>query len=105
MFRKTIAVSCSGDSLNLPGHAKVTLNKKDIYRIKQLSEAARDLDVDYIEVYDSTSLRYYENKKRVDDSVEVPYMSVSKVGVHWTGMIKDSNIHWESDSIPLSEIL
>jgi hypothetical protein len=122
-MKKKIEVHVSGDYQG-PEIAEVEITDALVARIRQLAEAARSLKVFKISEFDFTPaffLRDYEAEadgegdemicrtpetEDEDEScqVECCTLNVSDTSFFWSGLVKNSDIHWGTDLISLSEL-
>ena len=122
-MKKKIEVHVSGDYQG-PEIAEVEITDALVARIRQLAEAARSLKVFKISEFDFTPaffLRDYEaeadgegdemicrtpESEDEDEScrVECCTLNVSDTSFFWNGLVKNSDIRWETDLIALSEL-
>lgn len=122
-MKKKIEVHVSGDYQG-PEIAKVEITDALVARIRQLAEAARALKVFKISEFDFTPaffLRDYEAEADGDGAelicrtpesededescrVECCTLNVSDTSFFWSGLVKHSDIRWETDLISLSEL-
>lgn len=122
-MKKKIEVHVSGDYQG-PEIAEVEITDALVARIRQLAEAARSLKVFKISEFDFTPaffLRDYEaeadgdgdemicrtpESEDEDEScrVECCTLNVSDTSFFWSGLVKNSDIRWETDLISLSEL-
>lgn len=122
-MKKKIEVHVSGDYQG-PEIAEVEITDALVARIRQLAEAARSLKVFKISEFDFTPaffLRDYEaeadgegdemicrtpESEDEDEScrVECCTLNVSDTSFFWSGLIKNSDIRWETDLISLSDL-
>lgn len=122
-MKKKIEVHVSGDYQG-PEIAEVEITDALVARIRQLAEAARALKVFKISEFDFTPaffLRDYEAEadgkgdvmicrtpetEDEDEScqVECCTLNVSDTSFFWSGLVKNSDIHWGTDLISLSEL-
>lgn len=126
-MKKKIEVHVSGDYQG-PEIAEVEITDALVARIRQLAEAARSLKVFKISEFDFTPdffLRDYEaeadgdgdgdgdemicrtpESEDEDEScrVECCTLNVSDTSFFWSGLVKNSDIRWETDLISLSDL-
>jgi hypothetical protein len=93
--------------MNSPVCVKVSLDKKDIERIRKLNKTVKDLGVYSIEEFDRSIIFYTSEDTDKDNETEVGCVCrvVTSDNVYWTGEVKGTSIQVVSHSIPLSEIL
>ena len=106
-FKKIVPVHVGGECWDTPDYAVIELNTASIKRIKKLAQAVKDLKVTYIEEFDNRAeLKTGEPDDLTDwdGRSECDMLKVSCDDFHYNGIIKHTNITWETEGISLKEL-
>lgn len=115
MKKLILKISINNDFVNNFDHGIVELTPGLCHRIKQLAQAAADLDVTRISEFDysvKTMISDYDAeesdngkqplKEPENGRVECPFLVVETDCFCWEGLVGASDIRWGMDNIPLS---
>lgn len=93
------------DDINL---AHVDLSEKLIAWIRKMEKVVRDNDVAYLADYDCSPVYLYKDEgedppeiKPYDGSTECDMIVIRKGSFYWKGIIKHTDVNFETDSISL----
>ena len=97
-----------------PSHAEVEFTPQLIYRIQDLSKAAKKLEAYCIQDFNSTPEYKIETENEDGDtvleewtegSIDSPYLNVTQDNVYWSGFIKHTDIRVETEGLSIKELL
>jgi len=92
-----------------PTAMRVTIREDLLERILLLNKHVKILGVLKIVEFDDTP-KYYEDNiceklVKTEEKLECKTLNVTEYSIYWSGLIKHTNVHWESDSILINELL
>jgi len=87
-------------------HFKVELTPDFLSQLEKAAKAVQELDAAYLLFYDRPELLTAKGKE-ASDRFELSFLSVSKTDFHYEGVIKHTEMHFESDlfSIEVARVL
>ena len=105
-FTRTVPVHAPSESWDSPDYAVIELDTAAIKRIKQLARAVKDLKVAYIEEFDNTADLKTGDPDNLTDwgRSECNMLKVSEEDFHYNGILKHTDITWETEGIPLKDL-
>lgn len=96
---------------DIPTHARIELNKNQIERIKKLSQVVKRHKVTYIAEWDCSPEFFVLDEaeedpeiKPWDGSVECEMLVVRDTNFYWKGVIKHTDIRYETDIFSIKEL-
>jgi hypothetical protein len=111
VFKKVVEAHIHSECSDGFDHARIVVGKELAATILKFQKALKELGANYIHVYDYTPERlntnYLGKKEKLvksRTSVDCVQLVVSNDSFWWEGLLKHSDINWETDAIQIEDL-
>lgn len=107
-MKLTLDVHVHDEYFDGPEKAIVEIDRKYVAHILELSKVVKNLKVYCIEEFDYSPEYFdvdYDNEEKLipneDFRAEAVLLHITETNFYWGGLVKHTNIHWETGSAPI----